>query len=230
MNKLNSNIRHKDNFIVSAAMIVLSFIFTLTVAKADVEPIGPLGSEVGLASLNGKIFSIFGESSFWNHFTDLLAVIAILVALGFAAIGLMQFIQRKDIFKVNKSLIALGCLYIIMGVLYVLFELVKINYRPVLDDGELAASFPSSHTMLVCTIMGSGAIQIKKIIKNDRICRICSIVSLAIIVLMIIGRILSGAHWFTDVVGGALFGSTLVMLYYTALCELTATRSQRRVE
>ena len=227
MNNPLTKIKYKNNFIISAAMILLSVLFTLAVTKADVQMIGPLASKVGFATLNKNVFTLFPGSVFWDKITDLLAAFAIVVALCFVLIGVMQLVQRKSIFKVNKSILCLGCVYVLLGVLYVLFEIVKINYRPVLDNGELAASFPSSHTMLVCTIMGSGVIQLKKIIKNNKICRIASIVAIAIIVLMIIGRILSGAHWFTDVVAGALFGSTLVMLYYTAICELTVVSRER---
>ena len=114
----------------------------------DVKPVGPNQSKIGLASINQFLFNHLGANSIWYSITNLLGVIAIFFAVGFAISGLCQFIKGKSISKVDFHLLLLGALYILVIVFYIFFEFVIINYRPVLIDSELEASYPSSHTMI----------------------------------------------------------------------------------
>ena len=217
----------KKNFIFSGIPAALFLLLILLVTVADVKPIGPMGSEIGLASLNGSMFKLLGESTFWYKLTELLGYLAILVALAFGALGVYQLIKRKSIKKVDMSLIALGGFYVLVAAVYALFEVVVINYRPVILDSGLEASFPSSHTVLTVCIMATAAMQLKRRIADKKAAEIAQWVCIGIAAVTVIGRLLSGVHWFTDIFGGLLISAALVMLYYAVLKYLDFKRLGR---
>lgn len=145
--------------------------------------------------------------------TDWLGLVPIAVAFGFAVIGLVQWIKRKSLLKVDGSLLVLGGFYIVVMAAYIFFEAVVINYRPVLIDGYLEASYPSSTTMLVLCVMPTAMLQLRTRIKN-RVLRRCVLIAIAAFTaFMVIGRLLSGVHWLTDIIAGALLSTGLVMIY-----------------
>ena len=98
---------------------------------------------------------------------------------------------------------------------YIFFEMVVINYRPTLIDGYLETSYPSSTTMLVTCVMPTAAIQLNARIKNPVIRRFVIITIVAFSAFMVIGRLVSGVHWITDIIGGALLSAGVVMIYYS---------------
>ena len=147
--------------------------------------------------------------------TDWLGLVPLGVAMGFAILGLCQWIQRKSLFKVDYSIFILGAFYIIVFALYILFEIIIVNYRPILINGYLEASYPSSTTMLVMCVMPTAMMQFGERIKSKSLKRYINFVIGAFIVFMVISRLISGVHWFTDIVGGALLSSGLVMMYYS---------------
>ncbi len=217
----------KKNFIFSGIPAALFLLLILLVKTADVKAIGPMGSEIGLASLNGFMFKLLGESTFWYKLTELLGYLAILVALAFGALGVYQLIKRKSIKKVDMSLIALGGFYVLVAAVYALFEVVVINYRPVILDSGLEASFPSSHTVLTVCIMATAAMQLTRRISDKKAAGIARWVCIGIAAVTVIGRLLSGVHWFTDILGGLLISAALVMLYYSVLKYLDFKRLGR---
>ena len=151
----------------------------------------------------------------WYHITDWLGIAAILTAFVFAVTGLVQLIKRRSLLKVDREILSLGGLYIVVIGLYILFENVIINYRPIImpDNTHPEASFPSSHTMLVCVIMGSAVMLINKYIKNKTLNKTLRAICFAIIGITIIGRLIAGVHWFTDILGGIMISVTLLSLY-----------------
>ena len=149
--------------------------------------------------------------------TDWLGLVPIFTALGFAALGLWQWTFRKKLSLVDKSIIALGIFYIAVVAVYIFFELVPINYRPVLIDGNLEVSYPSSTTMLVMCVMPTALMQLRARIKNSTL-RVCvSVIIIAFIAFTVIGRLLSGVHWLTDILGGVIFSAGAVTVYGAVL-------------
>ena len=200
-------------FAVTGVLFLLFALLTAAVMTIDVQPIGPLESRVGLATLNGFMFDLFGQDMLWYNITEIIGYIPIGVALGFAAVGLFQLVKRRSLKRVNASLIALGVFYLLVGALYVLFEVCVINYRPILIEASLEPSFPSSHTLLSLCIMATAIMRFCALLPDKTIRTAANIGAILITAVIIIGRLISGVHWFTDMLGALLLGSALIMLY-----------------
>ena len=198
---------------MGAGLIAVFVLWTVLVSVVDVRAIGPNGSSVGFATLNGYVHDLTGVNMRLYSITDWLGLVPIGVAFGFAVLGLVQWVGRKSLFKVDRSILALGGFYIIVLAMYIFFEIVVINYRPVLIDGYLEASYPSSTTMLVMCVMPTAMMQLHARIKSD-VFRRCVLISIAAFTaFMVIGRLASGVHWLTDIIGGALVSAGLVITY-----------------
>ena len=195
--------------------LVAFVIWTFLVRFVDVDAIGPKESNVGFATLNGYVHNRIGVNMALYTFTDWLGIIPICVAFCFAVLGLLQMISRKSFFKLDKSLLLLGAFYLVVIFVYVVFEIAIINYRPVLINGYLEASYPSSTTLLVSCVMPTAIIQLRARIKNNICKRSLVIMIVAFIAFMVVGRLVSGVHWITDIIGGALLSTGLVLIYYS---------------
>ena len=147
--------------------------------------------------------------------TDLLGLVPICFIMGFGILGLCEWIKRKNLFRVDFSILTLGGFYIIVMAAYIFFEMFVVNYRPILINGNLEASYPSSTTMLVMCVMPTAIMQFNSRIKNSGFKKYVNILITAFIAFMVIGRLVSGVHWFSDIIGGALLSSGLVMIYYS---------------
>lgn len=207
----------KRNFTATGILFALFGLLTLLVLKVDVQPIGPNSSTIGLATINQFIWNLTGENIIWYHITDWLGLVGIFTAFGFAVFGLVQLIKRKSLLKVDPDIYILGAFYILVIVCYCFFEINIVNYRPVLMNGYLEASYPSSHTMIICCLMGTAMLQFKSRIKNKIVLRIVNTISMVIIIVTVIGRLISGVHWFSDIIGGLLLSGALIMLYYSCV-------------
>jgi len=155
------------------------------------------------------------------NITDWLSLVPIGFVAGFAGLGILQWIQRRSILKVDRDILLLGVFYFAVLVLYVFFETKVINYRPVLIEGKLEASYPSSTTMLVLCVMLTAIRQLIHRIRNNAVRKVVLISAMGYAVFMVIGRTVSGVHWLSDIVGGILLSVGLVMLYCSlcAFCE-----------
>lgn len=206
--------KNKKNILICVLLVLISIIYTLLVKYVDTSIIGPNGSVVGFSSLNSFVFNLTGNNMTLYKITEILGIIPILIALMYAIIGLIQVIDRKNL-KVDKELIALGILYIIVILIYVFFEKCIINYRPVLIDGILEASYPSSHTLLSICICGSALLINKYLFNNKKIYKYINIVSIISMVLIVLGRLLSGVHWASDIIGSIIISITLLKILET---------------
>lgn len=193
----------------------LFLLLMLLVRSYDVAAIGPMGTEIGFAQLNGSMHDTLGTNLFWYDLTEIFGFLALGVCGLFGFTGLVQLLKRRSLKEVDPEILALGVFYVLVIGCYVLFELVVINYRPVIMPGVegVEASFPSSHTMLICSVMGSTAMVLKRYIDRDALrmglqagCGIVAVVTVA-------GRLLSGVHWLTDILGGVLLSCALLAVF-----------------
>ena len=202
-------------FALGATGMILFFIFIILVKVVDVAPIGPQETKVGFAALNGAFHALTGLNLLWYKVTKILGILAILIAVFFAGVGVFQLIKRKGIQRVDRSILSTGGLYVVMMLFYVFFEKVVINYRPVIMEGETApeASFPSTHTLLACVVFGSTILLIGRYLGKTALAIGLQIAVGFLMLLTVIGRLICGVHWFTDIMGGILLSASLLAVY-----------------
>ncbi len=210
----------KTRFLVAAVFLAAFFAWTVLLCLVDVRAIGPDGSSVGLAGINDLVHNLTGVNWFLYCVTDWFGLIPIVIAFGFGILGILQWIRRKSLLRVDRSILLLGGFYLLVMAAYLFFETVVVNYRPVLIDGRLEASYPSSTTMLVMCVIPTATIQWKHRIQNQKLRYIVLSVCVVFLLFMVIGRILSGVHWITDILGGALLSTGLVTAYAGAVCKI----------
>lgn len=203
--------------ITSIILFFVFVIYTLIVKNVDLQAIGPKGSVVGLGSLNKWFYDLNGVNDAWYKITKYLGIIPFIICAFYGLKGILQLIKYKSLAKVDKRLIFLALLYISMAVVYIFFEKVIINYRPVLEEGVLEASYPSSHTVLGVCICLSSLLISKFYIKNETILKVFDSITLVLLVFLVGGRLLSGYHWISDIIGGILVSLFLVTTYYACI-------------
>ncbi len=205
--------KNQKNFCIAICMLIAFVMWTVAIRFIDVQAIGPQESSVGFATINQFVHTLTGVHMSLYTITDWLGLVPLMFVMGFGTLGLIQWIKRKHLLKVDYSILVLGGFYIVVMAAFVLFEVLVINYRPVLIDGILEASYPSSTTMLVMCVMPTAIMQFDTRIKNDVLKRCVTYAITAFIVFMVIGRLVSGVHWFTDIIGGALLSTGFVLMY-----------------
>lgn len=203
----------RKSLLAAVGFLAAFVLWTILVCAVDVRSVGPNDSSVGLAGMNRFVHSLTGVRFLLYSLTDWLSLVPICVCVGFAVLGLVQWIKRKHICKVDSDILVLGGFYIGTFGAYLLFESLVINYRPVLIGGYLESSYPSSTTMLTICVMTTAGMQMEKRIPNQTIRRAVVIAINGFTAFMVIGRFLSGVHWFSDIVGGILLSIGLVMMY-----------------
>jgi len=215
-------ITRRKYYLFSGVFFVLFCIFTYMVLTIDVQPIGPNGSYVGFATVNQIMHELIGENAFFYTLTEYLGKTAFLVCVGFGFVGLFQWIKRKKLLLVDGKIILLGIYYLIVIGFYVTFNKLAINYRPVLEaDGSLEASFPSSHTVLAICVFATAFIQdIFNPKDNPKLNKSNHFWAVFLPIVMFVGRLLSGVHWFTDILGSYFLSIALICLYLGAIQQL----------
>lgn len=200
---------------ITLALLISFGCWTALTLWIDVQPIGPLESNIGLATINRFFHHLTGVHLDLYVITDWLSLIPLGFVLFFGFLGLKQWIQRKNILKVDYSILILGGFYMLVLALFFLFEEVALNFRPTLINGKLEASYPSSTTMLVLTVMPTTIMQLRSRIRCKKRQKSITVLMLIFTAFMVLGRIISGVHWLSDIIGGILLSAGLVMLYVT---------------
>ena len=204
----------KNQNVLAGILLLVGFaVWTFLIQEVDVQPIGPNGSSVGFAALNGRFHQLTGVHWMLYTLTDWLGLVPIFVCLIFAGAGFIQLVRRKSLFKVDLDILLLGVYYVLVIFCYLLFEMVPINYRPVLIEGFLEASYPSSTTLLVLSVMPTLYYQAQRRLNPNALRQTICIFSVLFSAFMVIGRLVSGVHWLTDIVGAILLSSGIFLIY-----------------
>lgn len=218
----------KKNIILSIFLTIVSIVYTYLVKTYDVKSIGPNNSSIGFSKINNLFRNLIGSHMNIYKITEILGLVVILIVAIYGILGLYQLIKRKSLFKVDRELYILCGLYVLMGAVYVFFEKFIINYRPILIDNVLEASYPSSHTILAICICISSLIVSRNYLRQKHQ-KLVDIITILLLLGVFLGRTLSGVHWISDILGGVLISCTLLMYFYT-LYDYNRKRSRRRIK
>lgn len=203
----------KQVLLFGGILIVAFAVWTALIQMVDVQPLGQNGTNIGFASFNCWFHGLTGVNMTIYTITDWMGLIPLVVCLIFAGIGVVQLIKRRSLFKVDPDIIILGVYYVVVILEYLIFEMISINYRPILINGVMEASYPSSTTLLVLCVMPTLIEQIQRRRSSIAVKRIVTILAIAFSAFMVIGRLISGVHWVTDIVGGVLLSAGLFTVY-----------------
>ncbi len=219
--------KKKNYYFLSIGFVLLSVIFALITLFADVTVYSDTGKEIGCSLINIKMHNLTGVHILWYDITDIMGIISIGFGLIFAFAGLVQLIKRKSFLKVDIEIYGLGIIYVLLGIIYAAFEKIALNCRPVIMEGETEAeaSFPSSHTLLICAIMITGIIAIHRLVKSDMLKKLSTVFCSLFAAVGLIGRFYSGVHWFTDIIESLIITAALVFFYCGFAAESTGKHS-----
>ena len=206
-------LENKKHFALGGFFLGAFGLWTLLVRLVDVQPIGPRGSAVGFATLNGYVHSLTGVHMTLYTITDWLGLVPLLVAAGLGLLGLFQWFRRKQLLRVDFCILILGGFYLVTAAFFLFFEKAVVNYRPVLIEGVLEPSYPSSTTLLVMCVIPTAMMQLRRRIKSTSLRKWILFPMGVFTAFMVVGRLISGVHWVTDIIGGALLSTGLVLLY-----------------
>ncbi len=201
-------------WLLTGSMWIAGFVvWTILVQTVDVQPVGQNEKVVGFATFNLWFHRLTGVHMMLYTITDWLGLIPLAVCIIFGGIGLVQVFKRKSLFKVDSDIIWLGIYYVVVIFCYLIFEMIPINYRPILIDGRMEASYPSSTTLLVLSVMPTLVFQVNRRVENALVCKIIVVLSVIFTMFMVIGRLIAGVHWFTDIVGSVMVSAGVFCLY-----------------
>lgn len=207
--KKNGKITLFSGVIFNSLFIVWTFLIT----TVDVKSVGVNGTDIGFATINTWFHNLIGVNMTLYTITDWLGLVPVFICMIFGVVGLIQLIKRKSLLKVDFDIVVLGVYYVFVVFAYLLFEMIPINYRPILINGFMEASYPSSTTLLVLSVMPTLVFQVQRRTKNEKIKLIINIVTVEFSLFMVIGRLVSGVHWVTDIIGSCLLSAGLFYIY-----------------
>ena len=206
-------VKGKKELILGITNIWIFIIWTFLIQIIDVKSAGVNSTDIGFATINTWFHSVTGVNMPLYNITDWLGLVPIFICMFFGGVGFIQLIKRKSLFRVDFDIIALGIYYVIVISGYLIFEMIPINYRPILINGFMEASYPSSTTLLVLSVMPTLVFQANRRLKNATIKRIIATITAIFSIFMVVGRLVSGVHWLTDIIGSVLLSVGLFYLY-----------------
>jgi undecaprenyl-diphosphatase len=210
-------VKEKRNLLAGAGLIGAFALWTVLIRWVDVQAVGQNGTKIGFADFNVWFHQLTGVHMTLYTITDWLGLVPIFICLCFGVLGLVQLIKRRSLLRVDPDILLLGIYYVLVIACYLIFEMIPVNYRPVLIEGRLEASYPSSTTLLVLSVMPTLWFQANRRVSNAMIRKAVAVFVVTFSVFMVIGRLVSGVHWATDIIGSVLLSAGLYMLYRSAV-------------
>ena len=192
-------------------------IWTLLIQAVDIQPLGINGTNIGFATINCWFHRLTGVHMVIYTITDWLGIIPVFICIIFGGIGCVQLLKRRSLLKVDYDIIFLGAYYILVILGYSIFEMIPINYRPILIEGFMEASYPSSTTLLVLCVMPTLIEQVNRRSENEIFKKVIKALVICFSVFMVFGRLVSGVHWLTDIIGSIMLSIGLFCIYKSAV-------------
>lgn len=220
----------RRELLTGLALLAAFALWTGLIQCVDVQPVGQNGTNVGFATFNVWFHGITGVHMGIYTATDWLGLVPIAVCLCFGVLGAVQLVRRRSLFRVDSDLLLLGAYYVVVILCYLVFEMVPINYRPIPIDGIMEASYPSSTTLLVLSVMPTLKFQVDRRARGSAAKGAATAFVVAFSALMVIGRLVAGVHWATDIVGAVLLAAGLFMLYKSAVALTDRNEAEPRTE
>ena len=204
------------NFIPALSLTFVFIVWTILVKTIDMNYILNVGY-IGFSHFNFQINDYvldFGKTDLFNKLTDVGLYLTFLFDLGFAILGIVQWIRRKSIKKVDPIIFILLVTYITVVVEYFIFEIVKINYSPLSTPEDLHASYPSTHVLLFISFLMTGVIALFNYVKANNFIKYISIsFGVLLSIAYAVMRLLSGRHYFTDIVASLFLSASIIALF-----------------
>ncbi len=194
--------------------LILFGVWTALIQTVDVQPSGHNGTNIGFATLNLRFHELTGVNLTLYSITDWLGLVPIAVCMIFAVLGAVQLFTRRSLLKVDTDILLLGIYYIIVIFCYLIFEMIPINYRPIPIDGFMEASYPSSTTLLVLSVMPTLIFQSCRRIRRTNVNYMIYFFTALFSLFMVMGRTVAGVHWLTDIIGSVLLSAGLYLIYH----------------
>ena len=206
---------------LGAGLLVAFAVWTMLIQYIDIQTVGVNGTKIGFATFNCWFHKLTGVHMILYLITDWLGFVPLVVCMIFGGIGFAQLIRRRSLLKVDLDILFLGIYYVIVIFGYLIFEIIPLNYRPILINGFMEASYPSSTTLLVLSVMPTLVFQTKRRIESAKFKNIIYILCVLFSAFMVVGRLISGVHWFTDIVGSVMLSAGLFYVYkaLVLLCD-----------
>ncbi len=203
---------------VAGCIFILAFaVWTVLIKTVDVQPAGVNNTDIGFAAVNTGFHRLTGVNMTLYCVTDWLGLVPVIICMAFGFTGFCQLVKRKSLFKVDADILISGIYYAAVILCYLIFEAFPVNYRPILINNNMEASYPSSTTLLVMCVMPTLGFYAKRKFKSKSIKGIINTASILFSVFMVWGRLVSGVHWLTDIVGSFLLSTGLYLIYKGAV-------------
>ena len=216
--------KEKRNLQAGFGLISAFALWTVLILCVDVQAVGQNGTNIGFAAFNVWFHQLTGVHMTIYTITDWLGLVPIFICLCFGTLGFVQLVRRRSLLRVDRDITVLGVYYVIVIAFYLIFEMIPINYRPVLIEGRLEASYPSSTTLLVLSVMPTLIFQVYRRTESSLIKKVTVVFAIAFSAFMLIGRLISGVHWATDIVASVLLSAGLFMLYQSTVMYMDLSK------
>lgn len=182
-------------FLGIGSILVVGFvIWTLLIQRVDVQPLGVNGTDIGFATINCWFHQLTGVHMEIYTITDWLGLVPIFICMIFGGIGCVQLMKGRSLFKVDYDIILLGIYNVLVVFGYLIFEMIPINYRPILIEGFMEASYPFSTTLLVLCVMPTLIEQINRRSKNEIVKKVIKALVICFSAFMVFGRLATAEH------------------------------------
>ena len=218
--------------ILPVVFLVLFIVFTVLVKTVDVQYLKVTNSYIGLYSINQPIYNWVGvvdKMRLAKITSDIIMYVIFIFVAIFAGMGIYQWVKRKSLKLVDKRLFILFGAYVVTALLYLAFEVMKINYAPLVIDGEIKASYPSSHVLISVVFYITGCLTAMSFLSVEHKITRLAIILLSVTMSLLVGfvRLMSGRHWFTDILASYLLASFVITLFRNCFKQMALPPSEQ---